>query len=127
MTTSAQTPLQAIEQAQAAEIRAIMARKNINGTDVAARMGVEQSWFSRRYRGKVAWTGAEIQMVMDIVDDDITKVYAAGAAALAQLRKTNGDLSDSAMIGADRLTGWAARGYELSQRLFADRIGVNAA
>lgn len=128
MSTSAQTQqMQAVEQAQAAEIRAIMARKNITGLYLAERLGVEQSWFSRRYRGKVAWTGAEIQIVMDILDDDITKVYAAGAAALAQLRKTNLCLSDSARIGDDHLTGWAARGLELAQKLYPSVLGVNAA
>lgn len=128
MPTSAQTQqMKAVEQAQAAEIRAIMARKNINGTDVARKLGVEQSWFSRRYSGRVAFTAAEVQLVMDILDEDVTKVYAAGAAALAALRKTNPCLSDSASLGYDDLTGWARRGYELAQKLHPGVIGVNAA
>lgn len=133
MTTSAETaPMRAVNEAIAGEVRAIMARKDIRGTDVARAMGVEQSYFSRRHSGKTPWSAAELKLVMDILDEDIVKVYAAGAAALESIRPTNPCLSDSAQLGSGHLSGWAARGLELARRLYPHLIytvdsGVNAA
>lgn len=111
--------MRAMRLAIAGEVRAIMARKGISGTDVARQLGVEQSWFSRRYSGKTAWSAAELKLVMDAVDDDITKVYAAGALALEQSsRPTNLCLSEEDRIGSKGINGWARKGLELGERLF---------
>lgn len=111
-----------MREAMAGEVRAIMARKSISGTEVARQIGVEQTWFSRRYKGKIAWSAPELKLVMDAINEDVTNVYAAGALALEQHRHTNPCLSDSASVGSENLNGWARRGAELGRRLFSHSL-----
>lgn len=104
--------------AVAAEVRAIMARKQISGVEMAKRLGVEQTWFSRRASGRVPWTAGELHTLMDLLDEDITRVFAAGQAALHAARKTNPCLSESATVSDKALGRWARGGLEMGLQLY---------
>lgn len=119
MPVTHETPeMKAVRLAIAGEVRASIARKRLSGSEIARQLGVEQTWFSRRYSGRVPWTAAELQLVMDIIDEDITRVFAAGQAARQVARKTNPCLSESATVGSEHLGEWARRGLEMGRRLF---------
>lgn len=127
MTVKAKLPesVRIMNSAMAAEIRAVAARKSITQAMVIARIGkesgvkIEQSYFSRRWRGTLAWSAAEMKIVSDILDEDVMRVYAAGVLAVEERRKTNPCLSDSDTIGSESIGIWARRGYQMGLRLFA--------
>ena len=104
----------------AAEVRAMMAKKRVTSTDMATMLGVKKGWFSRRYTGDTPWSAGELHTVMDLLNEDITRCFAAGQAALEAARKTNGCLSDSGKSTAKRFlfgADWRMRGLELGERL----------
>lgn len=109
--------MKAAREAITAEVRASIARDGRSHTELREAMGVSQTWFSRRYTGAVPWSTEEALALFNILDDDITRVLAAGTLAMAEVeqeeRKTNLCLSDSATIGSARITTqgfWAQRG-----------------
>jgi transcriptional regulator with XRE-family HTH domain len=119
MSANSTTPeISVRERAIAAEVRAIMARRQVSGSELAREMGVDQTWLSRRTTGKVAFTAGELQQLMDILDEDIIRVFAAGAASLAAERKTNPCLSDRENVCSEHLGTWARRGLELGAKLY---------
>jgi predicted transcriptional regulator len=103
------------DNAIAAEIRVIFARRNIRQEDIWPQLGVSQSWLSRRLSGEVPMTTAELTRIMNVIDEDITRVIAAGTAAMIEAATaTNPCLSYSEYGSAQRISGWARRGYELA-------------
>lgn len=106
-----------VDLAIAAEVRASIARKGLSQKAIYERFGWKQAYFNRRYQGRVPWSSSDLLRVMNIVDEDITRVYAAGAAALEQEQhKTNLCLSHSDLVVSER-GFWARRGYELATAL----------
>lgn len=115
MTTKSDTPEMRIMQAAIAdEVRALIARRRISGSDIARRMNVEQTWLSRRITGQVPWSVPELMLVLGIMNEDIAKVLAAGQVALDEARKTNPCLSCSATLGGESLADWSQLGLDLA-------------
>lgn len=54
--------------AVAAEVRAMMARREVAGKSLAARLGVSPMYVSRRMRGDVPWNVAELAEVARLLD-----------------------------------------------------------
>jgi hypothetical protein len=81
-------------------------------------MGKEQTWFSRRWSGRVPWDAAELDLLYNIIGEDIQRCLAAATLAMEEARKMN---RCSSCDGAEwRMTAWARRGYELARRLFGE-------
>lgn len=71
---------QATTQRVAANVRAEMARRQINQTDLAARLGRSQAWISRRLVGAVPFDVAELDSIAAILETSITVLVREVAA-----------------------------------------------
>lgn len=94
------------QEAIAAELRARLARKRITDTEMARRLNVGQSWFTRRKNGNTPFTAQELWLVCNVMDENYAEVIAAAWAT------TNPCLSQSGDLCSEQLTEWARRGYE---------------
>lgn len=126
MSSKATTPeMQVIQDAIADEARASLNRNRrklgLSDSEIAIKMGVGQSWLSKRVNGLVPWSAAELKSFLDIIDEDITVVMAAGALAQQEYRKTNPCLSHSETVCSEGLGTWARRGYEMAVNIFPTR------
>jgi len=107
--------MHAAQDAIAAEVRALIARKGIAHRTIYERLDLPeqsaQAWFSRRIRGITPWSAEELVWLCDVIDADVSRVYRAGLSAL---RKTNLCLSVSIY-----------RDAKSRSRRLAGRAGVN--
>lgn len=127
MSTPTEQDMGPVERAIAGEVRACIARAKLSQKQIYEQLGWSQSYFNRRYNGHTPWSSGELLKVMNAIDEDITRVYAAGALALAaeakknkrKARKTYPCLSDSELAVGESLRGrWSARGLAMGSKLF---------
>lgn len=58
--------------AVAAEVRAMLGRRLVQGKRLAARLGVSQMYVSRRIRGDLPWDVADLARVADVLDCEVS-------------------------------------------------------
>lgn len=104
------------QQAIAAELRARLARKRLSDTEMARRLGVGQSWFTRRKNGDTPLSAQELWLVCNVMDENMAEVVAAAWGT------TNPCLSLSLELCAEQMTEWARRGFEYA----ASRYGAQS-
>jgi hypothetical protein len=131
MTSKNEGPIiEAGQRAITRTVRADIGASGLKHKAIYERMGVDQTWFSRRYSGRVPWDAAELADVYNVIGEDIQRCIAAATLAMEQeRRKMFPCLSDGDYFDAARVTPWARRGYELARRLFGaafDRLDNDA-
>lgn len=68
------------------EIKVWMARRRINQSELAAKLGVQQSWVSKRLAGKVALTVGDLAAVADVLDVPASEFFRPVALDKARTR-----------------------------------------
>lgn len=57
------------------EIKVWMARRRVNQTELAAKLGVAQSWVSKRLAGKVALTVNDLGLISEALDVPVGEFF----------------------------------------------------
>lgn len=67
--------------ALSAEVRSVMARKQISGAQLATRVERSNSYISKRLRADAAFTANDIEAICKALDEDLLSVLAAAVRA----------------------------------------------
>lgn len=103
--TEMPTAGQDYSRALAAEVRAMLARREINGRDIARALGVSPMYVSRRYRGQIPWDAAELAVIAGMARCRVSDL----------LPRQDSNLEPA----GSGTTGYGTTGYQVSMALAA--------
>lgn len=83
-------------QSIAAEVRAIVARSGKRHSEVAKRLGLSQSRFSRRLSGAIPFTAAEVARMSSILGVPVSEFFPTSTVDAASPAVSTGDSSVNA-------------------------------
>lgn len=76
MPSGSQGPSGPFATAVAAEVRAVMGRHWISGTQLAGRIGVSQTYLSKRLRNDAAFTLNDLSAICEALNEDVFQLIA---------------------------------------------------
>lgn len=66
------------------EIRSVMARRQVSGSQLAIRVGKSQSYIAKRLRAESAFTANDVEDICQALDEDLLHLLAAAVRASRQ-------------------------------------------